>query len=174
MSAIRLLPWALHQALAYAGGIFCIVAPFALGFAEGAPLAVFVGAGVALLLVGVLGKGGPGVAQILPATVHVALTYILGFVLLLAPFVFGFADEEIPLATAIFVGLAIVVITLIAAVPGAKRADDSAADTEGEPASTTSRGADGRREARAEAGETDTPGARGAQDDGDDQPPSST
>jgi len=167
VSAVRLLPWALHQALAYAAGVFCIVAPFALGFAEGSPLAVFVGSGVALLLVGVLGKGGPGVAQVLPATVHVGLTYILGFVLLLAPFVFGFADEQTPLATAIFVGLAIVVITLIAAVPGTGRPEAAPAEAAAESASSP--GPD-------EQGTEVVDGAEQAHEDdaGGDQPPSST
>ncbi len=170
MSAIRLLPWPLHQALAYAAGVFCIVAPFALDFAEGGPLAVFVGSGVALLLIGVLGKGRPGVAQVLPATVHVGLTYILGFFLLLAPFVFGFADEETPLATAIFVGLAIVVITLIAAVPRAEasRAEPEPAET---PTETTA-GAAAPDEPASEAADGDE---RPHGEDGEEgQPPSST
>lgn len=169
MSAVRLLPWALHQTLAYATGVFCIVAPFALGFAEGSPLAVFVGSGVALLLIGVLGKGGPGVAQVLPATVHIGLTYILGFVLLLAPFVFGFADEETPLATAIFVGLAIVVITLIAAVPGAGRPEGAPAEAATEPASAASPGPDEQGTEVADGGE------QAHEDDASgDQPPRST
>ena len=117
MSALRLLPWPLHQALAYAAGVFCVLAPLVLGFTDSIALAVFTGTGVALLAIGVLGKGGPGVAQVLPATVHVALTYVLGFFLLLAPFLFRFADEQVPLTTAIVVGLGLIVATLLAAVP---------------------------------------------------------
>ena len=117
MSALRLLPWPLHQALAYAAGVFCVVAPLLLGYTDSIALAVFIGAGVALLGLGVLGKGKPGVAQVLPSTVHVALTYVLGFFMLLAPFLFRFTDEQVPLTTSILVGLGLVVVTLLAAVP---------------------------------------------------------
>lgn len=127
MSAIRLLPWSLHQAIGYLAGIACVVAPFVFDFADAAgPLSVFIGTGIALLALGVLGRGSAGVAQVLPTGVHVALTYVVGFVLLLAPFLFGFADQEGPLATAVFIGLGLVVATLVAAVPQAKsdEADD--------------------------------------------------
>lgn len=59
MSAIGLLPWPPHQALAYLAGAGCVLAPFALGFTDSAALGVCVGAGVALLLIGLPGRGGP-------------------------------------------------------------------------------------------------------------------
>lgn len=125
MSAFRLLPWIVHQALAYVLGAFCVLAPFVLDFTDSIALAVFVGTGVALLGVGVLGQGRVGVAQLLPATLHVGLTYVLGFLLLVAPFLFGFADEQVPLTTSIFAGLALVVLTLLAAVPRHETTDDA-------------------------------------------------
>ena len=132
MSAIRLLPWSLHQAIGYLAGILCILAPFLLGFADSAgPLSVFIGTGIALLALGVLGRGSAGVAQVLPAGVHVALTYLVGFLLLVAPFVFGFADQEAPLATAVFIGLGLVVATLVAAVPEGEPDEADAADATG-------------------------------------------
>ena len=139
MSAMRLLPWSLHQAIGYLAGILCVLAPFLFGFTDRAgPLSVFIGTGIALLALGVLGRGASGVAQVLPTGVHVALTYVVGFLLLLAPFLFGFADQEGPLATAVFVGLALVVITLVAAVPASDPADDGAEVTEeDQPPSST-------------------------------------
>lgn len=120
MSAIGLLPWPLHQALAYLAGAGCVLAPFALGFTDSAALGVCVGAGVALLLIGLLGRGGPGVAQVLPASVHVGLTYLVAFFLVLSPFVFGFRDEQTPLTLTVLTGLALVVLTLIARTPASK------------------------------------------------------
>ena len=142
MSAIRLLPWSLHQAIGYLAGILCILAPFLFGFAdEAGPLSVFIGTGIALLALGVLGRGSAGVAQVLPTGVHVALTYVVGFLLLLAPFLFGFAGQEGPLATAVFIGLGLVVATLVAAVPGRQPdeadADDVTGAADDQPPSST-------------------------------------
>ena len=129
MSAMRLLPWSLHQAIGYLAGILCVLAPFVFDFADDAgTLSVFIGTGIALLALGVLGRGSAGVAQVLPTGVHVALTYVMGFLLLLAPFLFGFADQEVPLATAIFIGLALVVATLVAAVPVADADEEADVD----------------------------------------------
>ena len=136
MSAIRLLPWPLHQALGYLLGVLCVLAPFLLDFPQERAMPVLVGAGVALLALGVLGKGAAGVAQLLPVAVHVGLTYVAGFFLLLAPFVFGYTESDAALTASIVAGLALVVLTLVAAVPRPE------ARPEGEEAAETAAGPD--------------------------------
>lgn len=123
MSALRLVPWPAHQAFVYVAGVFLVVAPFVLGMGDGGPLAVFVGVGVVLLGLGVLGKPPAGVAHLLPLPVHAGMVYLTGFFLLMAPFLFAFRDRPTALATSIFAGLAIIVVSLLTAFPVAADAD---------------------------------------------------
>lgn len=128
MSAVRLIPWPIHQAVVYLAGVGLVLAPFLMGDAEGGPLAVFVGAGVLLLAVGVLSKAPAGVAHLLPVPVHAGMIYLVGFFLVIAPFLFGFTGEPAPLTTSVLAGLGLLVVTLLTAFPA------STADQEGQQA----------------------------------------
>ena len=118
MSAVRILPWVVHEAIEYAAGLFFVLAPFVLGFSED-PTAfpVFVGVGVVILAVAVLSRGPAGVVGVLPTQVHAALDYVLAFFLIVAPFVFGFNDLPVARNAAIFLGVAHLVVSLVTAFP---------------------------------------------------------
>ena len=118
MSAVRLLPWALHEAVEYLAGIFLVIAPFALGFSsEGSATRVFVGVGVGVLVVAGITRGPLGVVGLLPARLHAGIDYLLGFLLILGPFLFGFADVEQALYAAVLLGVAHLVLTLLTRFP---------------------------------------------------------
>lgn len=147
MSALGLLPWPLHQAFVYVAGVFAVLVPFLFDLTDGVTLPLFVGIGVVLLAVGVLSRGPAGVAQVLPAGVHAGVVYLLGFFLVIAPFIFGFADEDTPLLVAIALGLIVLVVTLLTRFPTAE------AEAEAEAAPADAGDATGR--SRHGAGTTD-------------------
>lgn len=124
MSAVRLIPWPLHQAFVYVAGALLVLTPFLLDVAEGGPLGAFLGGGVVLLATGVLGREPAGVAHLLPVGVHAGLVYLTGFFLLLAPFVLDFADEASAMAASVFSGLAVLVVALLTAFPPAAPAEE--------------------------------------------------
>jgi hypothetical protein len=117
MSAVRLLPWPVHEAVDYLLGLFFVVAPFVLGLRESVAFPVFIAVGVVVLANTLLTPGPLAVARILPVRVHAVLDYILAFFLILAPFVFGFADDDTALTVSIFAGVAVLVTSLVTAFP---------------------------------------------------------
>jgi hypothetical protein len=117
VSPIRLLPWVVHEAIEYIAGVFFILAPFIFEFQTQPAFPVFVGVGVLILAVALLSKGPAGVLRILPPTVHAALDYMLGFFLLLAPFIFGFRRDMPALTISILLGVAHLVVTLVTRFP---------------------------------------------------------
>ncbi len=121
MSAIRLLPWVVHEALEYAVGVFFVLAGFLFGFEDEPAFAVFIAVGVAILLMAVLSKGPLGVVDVLPWSVHAALDYVLAFFLILAPFLFAFRDVTAAMYASILPGVAHLVATLITKFPAPMR-----------------------------------------------------
>ncbi len=117
VSPVRVLPWIVHEAIEYLAGMFFVLAPFVFGFPEGSALPVFVGVGVVILAVAILSKGPAAVLNVLPYPVHAALDYVLGFFLLLAPFVFGFSSISSALTISVLLGLAHLMITLVTSFP---------------------------------------------------------
>jgi len=116
MSAVRLLPWPVHEAVDYLLGLFFVVAPFVLGLRESVAFSVFIAVGVVVLANALLTPGPLAVARILPVRVHAVLDYILAFFLILAPFVFSFADDP-ALTVSVFAGVAVLVMSLVTAFP---------------------------------------------------------
>ncbi|MDQ3974391.1 MAG: hypothetical protein M3276_08685 [Actinomycetota bacterium] len=117
MSAMRLLPWVVHEAIEYGAGIFFLLAGFIFGFEDEPAFPVFIGVGVVILLVAVLSRGPASVVDILPAPVHAALDYVIGFFLILAPFLFAFRDITAAMYASILLGVAHLVVTLVTRFP---------------------------------------------------------
>jgi hypothetical protein len=117
VSPVRLLPWVAHEAIEYIVGVFFVLAPFIFGFQREPAFPVFVGVGVLILAVALLSKGPGGVLRILPSTVHAALDYMLGFFLVLAPFIFSFSASTAAPTISILLGVAHLVITLVTRFP---------------------------------------------------------
>jgi hypothetical protein len=120
MSAVRLLPWPVHEALEYLAGIFLVLAPFLFSFRDSAAFPVLIAIGVVLLAMAVLSGGRLGVVAVLPGSFHAALDYVAGFFLILAPFVFSFLDIDAALFSSLFGGLALLVVSLLTAYPRAE------------------------------------------------------
>lgn len=118
MSAVRLLPWVVHEAVEYLAGLFLVIAPFAFDFSE-EPGAVrfFVSVGLLILVVAMLTRGPLGVVGALPTKVHAGMDYLLAFLLILAPFLFGFAEVESALYLSVLFGVVHLVATLITRFP---------------------------------------------------------
>lgn len=132
VSPVRLLPWALHEAIEYLAGVFFVLAPFLFQFQDERAFPVFVGVGVVILAIAIISKGTLGVVDVLPTPVHALLDYLLAFFLLLAPFIFAF-ENQTALTLSIFLGLAHLVVTLITRFPSV----DPAADVEAEVSEQT-------------------------------------
>jgi len=117
MSPIRLVPWFVHEAIEYVAGVFFVLAPFVFDFRDETAFPVFIAVGVVVLAVALLSRGPAGVVDVLPAKVHAGLDYLLGFFLILAPFLFGFDQVEAALRLSVFIGVTHIVLTLLTAFP---------------------------------------------------------
>jgi len=117
VSPVRLLPWVVHEAIEYVAGVFFMLAPFIFGFQAEPAFPVFVGVGVVILAVALLSKGPAGVLGVIPPAAHATLDYLLGFFLVLAPFIFRFSAEKPALTISILLGVAHLVITLVTRFP---------------------------------------------------------
>ncbi|GEM_PF-2371546 len=117
MSAARLIPWALHELLEYALGLFLILAPFLFGMLDAPLLPLLIGAGVAIVLLQLLTPGLASIAAVLPARAHATADYLVALFLVLAPFVFGFADRQEPLALIVLSGVGLLVLALLTRYP---------------------------------------------------------
>lgn len=117
VSAVRVLPWSLHVALEYLGGIFLVLSPFLFGFTDSSALPVLLGTGVVILAVAVLSRGRMGIAGFLPVKAQATVDYLLAFFLMVAPFAFGYRDHADALVISVMVGLGLLVVSLLTRYP---------------------------------------------------------
>jgi hypothetical protein len=98
--------FSVHVLVEYGLGILTILSPFLFSFDHDAAqiLAVLIGAGI--LVLAVVSDAPTGLARTLPTASHVVIDYVLGLLLIVAPFVFGFAGDDNP-ATAYFIVLGV-------------------------------------------------------------------
>jgi hypothetical protein len=103
------IPLAWHVLIEYGLGILTILAPFLFSFDDAAAdiVAVLIGAGI--LVLAVTSDVPTGLARTLPAASHVVIDYVLGVLLIVVPFVFGFAGDD-DAATAYFIALGLVYV----------------------------------------------------------------
>ena len=89
---MRFLPTRIHGALDYATGVLLIVAPWLFGFANGgAAQWVPVVLGVGVIGVALLTAYEWGMARVIPMPVHLGIDLVSGLLLLVSPWLFGFA-----------------------------------------------------------------------------------
>jgi hypothetical protein len=117
MSAVRLLPWVVHEGIEYAAGVLLILAPFLFGFDETRPTVLAIAVGVLVLLVAVISQGRLGLTQSLPPVVHATLDYVLAGFLVLSPFLLGFTEQTTALTFFVLLGVAHLAVTLLTAFP---------------------------------------------------------
>ena len=105
------IPLAVHVLLEYGLGILTILSPFLFSFDDDAAqiLAVLIGAGI--LVLAVVSDAPTGLARTLPTASHVVIDYVLGLLMLVAPFIFGFAGDDAA-ATAYFIAFGIGYVVL--------------------------------------------------------------
>lgn len=117
MSLVRLVPWVLHSAVEYAAAVLFLLAPFLFGFDDATAKWTSIALGLVVLLVAVISRGRLGVTQSLPTSAHATLDYVLAFVLVLAPFVLGFADDEAAVTFFVLLGVTHGVLSLLTSCP---------------------------------------------------------
>jgi len=91
---MAIIPIRVHAILDYVVGVVLIVAPYLLGFADG-DAAQFVPQliGVATLIASLLTRYDLGAIKLIPFRTHLILDMLMGIVLLVSPWLFGFADR---------------------------------------------------------------------------------
>ena len=108
------IPLGMHVLIEYGVGILTMLAPFLFSFDDSAAKVVCVLAGAGILVLAVVSDAPTGLARTLPAASHVVIDYVLGLLLIVVPFVFGFAGDDVA-ATAYFIvlGVAYVVFAVL-------------------------------------------------------------
>ena len=96
----------LHSLLEPVIAALLIAAPFLFGFSdEGAPTAVAIVIGIAVLFVGMSTRWRLSLVKAIPVPVHLTIDLIVGALLIAAPFLFGFSDDGAPTAFFLVVGV---------------------------------------------------------------------
>jgi SPW repeat len=85
----------MHGMLDYPAGLLLIAAPWIFGFSDvgGAAVAVPIVIGAVVLLQSVMTDYEFGLAKVIPMRGHLTMDVLVGAVLAVSPFVFGFSDE---------------------------------------------------------------------------------
>jgi len=91
---MRFISTKVHGTLDYISGLLIIVSPWLFGFADGtAAQWVPVIVGIILLLSSVITSYEAGIIKIMSMYTHLGLDVIAGILLLVSPWLFGFADR---------------------------------------------------------------------------------
>ncbi len=117
MSLIRLVPWIVHTAVEYAAGLLFLLAPFLFGFDSETAKWTSIALGVIVLFVAVVSRGRLSVTQSLPTSAHATLDYVLAVVLVLAPFILGFADDTAAVTFFVLLGVGHAALSLLTSFP---------------------------------------------------------
>ena len=117
MSLVRLVPWIVHSAIEYAAAVLLIAAPFVFGFDRETAQWTSIALGVVLLLIAVITCGPLGLAKTLAVSAHATLDYVLAVVLVLSPFVLGFAGDKAAVTFFVLLGVGHAAISLLTRFP---------------------------------------------------------
>jgi hypothetical protein len=112
----------LHVLIEYGVGLLTILAPFLFSFDSTAAQVVSVLVGVGILLLAVLTDAPTGIARSLPVASHVVLDYVLALFMIVAPFVFGFSDDDAAAAYFIVIGIAYILLAVLTRYRGPRPA----------------------------------------------------
>lgn len=109
---MRFLPTQAHGYVDYIVGVVLIIAPWLLGFAAGgAETWVPVILGLALIVYSLLSDYELGAAKVIPANVHLGMDVVLGIILAVSPWLFGFA--ALVWAPHLIVGLVMIAVGVL-------------------------------------------------------------
>jgi hypothetical protein len=106
--------FSIHVLIEYGIGLLTILAPFLFSFDDSAAKVVSVLIGAGILVLAVVTDAPTGLSRSLPAASHVVIDYVLALLMILVPFVFGFAGDDTA-ATAYFIviGVGYLVLTVL-------------------------------------------------------------
>ena len=93
---MRIIPTRVHGVIDYAMGILLIATPWLLNFSDSeSPAATWVPVllGIAVLLTSLMTAYELGLMKLIPMPVHLMADLGVGAILLVSPWLFGFADE---------------------------------------------------------------------------------
>ena len=97
MNTIRFVPTSVHGIFDYIGGIALIACPFIFGFYSMGGIAVIlpIVLGIGLILFSLLTNYERGIPALkfIPMPVHLVLDFVAAAFLVVAPFLFGFANQ---------------------------------------------------------------------------------
>lgn len=117
MSLARLVPWIVHSAIEYVAAALLIAAPFLFSFERDTAKWTSIALGVVVLLVAVITRSPLGVTKTLAAPAHATLDYVLAVVLVLVPFVLGFAGDKAAVTFFVLLGIAHASLSLLTRFP---------------------------------------------------------
>jgi phosphatidylserine synthase len=117
MSLARLVPWVVHSAIEYVAAVLLIVAPFLFDFERDTAKWTSIALGVIVLLVAVITRSPLGVTKTLAVSAHATLDYVLAVVLVLVPFVLGFAGDKSAVSFFVLLGVAHAALSLLTRFP---------------------------------------------------------
>lgn len=106
------IPPTIHGLLDYVVGALFVAIPFLLDFAEDAAVAVAVVAGVIVLVLTATTAWPPGLIKTVPVTVHAVLDAGLAVLLIAAPFLFAFSDDDTALVVFLVAGVLLLLETI--------------------------------------------------------------
>ena len=106
------IPRVVHGAVEYALVAVFLAAPFVLDFDSDPATALAVVVGVATLVIAATTDAPTSLVDVIPVTIHVVLDFLIGALLIAAPFLFGFSDESAPTAFFIVLGVGGLLLTI--------------------------------------------------------------
>ena len=106
------IPPFVHGVLDYVLAALLIAAPFLFGFDADAATALSIAAGVAVLMLGAFTAWATGIVKSIPPVAHAMLDYLLGIFLVIAPFLFGFNDDNTGSVFFVLLGIAVLLLTV--------------------------------------------------------------
>jgi hypothetical protein len=110
----------LHAMLEPVIAALLIASPFLFGFSDdGAPTAVAIVLGVAVLVVGMSTRWRLSLVKAIPISVHLTIDLIVAALLIASPFLFGFSDDSAPTAFFLVMGVAALLVVLATRWTGA-------------------------------------------------------
>ena len=118
MNSIRFVPSSVHGIFDYIGGIALIACPFIFGFYSMGGIAVIlpIVLGVGLILYSLLTdyeRGIPGL-KFIPMSVHLILDFVAAVLLIVAPFLFGFANQGLNVwLPFVIAGVGVIILVLV-------------------------------------------------------------
>ncbi len=117
MSLVRLVPWVVHSAIEYVAAVLLLLAPFLFGFDTSTARWTSIALGLVVLLVAVISRSPVGLTKNLPVSAHATLDYVLAVVLVLLPFVLGFADDTPAVTFFVLLGVAHAALSMMTRFP---------------------------------------------------------